>query len=454
MGLARVTLPTEGGEPSVTGLTQAGEFLGTPDYISPEQAEDPRRADIRSDLYSLGCTLYFLLTGQVPFPSANLVQKLRRQLTEAPPTVGAKRTDVPPGLDAIVQRLMARDPEGRLQTPAELIDTLERAEGSGWKVEGGRPSASPPSSTLDPSLSAAPSTWTSLKEVEAHAGGVVAMCLSPNGQLLLSGGLDETLRLWDAHRLREKSSVTGEIGPVQDVSLAPGAHWAASCALKLFYQDRLVQLWDLASGRELRRLKGHTDRVQAVAISPDGRRVASGGADQTIRLWALDQPGLPSQCLKGHTDVVTRLTFLPGGEQFLSASHDGTVRLWDTKTGAAKGQLPGGVGKVAALAFGGPSKRIAIAGDGLRIRQANGALTPLTGHRGRVLCVAFTPDGQRLLSGGSDGTIRLWRTDDGEELRSFDGHAGKVHAVVVAPDGKIAFSGGSDGILRRLALPT
>jgi serine/threonine protein kinase len=451
MGLARVVNPEEAGE-AVTSLTQAGEFLGTPDYISPEQAEDPRNADVRSDLYSLGCTFYFLLTGLVPFPGANLVQKLRRQLTEAPPAAAPRRPEVFPELDALLQRLMARDPADRFQTPADLIDALDNLRpGSG--VTAVPAAQSTVAAGPAPTLAGSSSSWTAAKEVEAHPGGVIVLSLSPDGRLLLSGGLDETLRLWDADRLREQASVAGEVGPVQDACLAPGGRWAASCALKLFFQDRLVQLWDLAGGRELRRLKGHAHRVFAVAVAPDGRRVASGGADQTVRLWSVDQPGSPSVVLNGHTDAVSRLTFLPGGDQLLSASHDGTVRLWDGKTGAAKGQLPGGVGKVLAVAFGGPSRRIAMAGDGLRVRQANGSFTALAGHRGVVLCVAFTPDGQRLLSGGSDGTVRLWRVEDGEELRCYEGHAGKVHAVAVGPDGKTAFSGSAGGTIRRWSLP-
>lgn len=70
-----------------------------------------------------------------------------------------------------------------------------------------------------------------------------------------------------------------------------------------------------------------------------------------------------------------------------------------------------------------------------------------------MLCVAFTPDGGRLLSGGADGTVRLWRTEDGEELRCFEGHTGKVHAVAVGPDGHVAYPGSADGTLRRWPLP-
>jgi WD40 repeat protein len=355
-----------------------------------------------------------------------------------------------PELDALLRRLMAREPAERFPTPADLIAALDTLRPGSAAAAGDRPSAT--GQTAEPTADTRQPTAE--KEVEAHAGGVTVLSLSGDGRLLLSGGLDETLRLWDVNRLREQASLGGDVGPVQDACVAPSGRWAVSCALKLFFQDRLVQLWDLAGGRELRRLKGHTDRVHAVAVSPDGRRVASGGADLTVRVWSVDQPGSPALVLKGHTEPVSRLAFLPGGEQLLSGSYDGTVRLWDTKTGAAKGQLPGGVGRVTAVAFGGSSRRLGIAGDGLRVRQANGTFTALTGHRGLVLCVAFTPGGHRLLSGGSDSTVRLWRVEDGEELACYEGNAAKVHAVAVSPDGRTAFSGSADGVLRRWALPS
>jgi len=241
---------------------------------------------------------------------------------------------------------------------------------------------------------------------------------------------------------------------VEQVCLAPGAKWAASCSVRLFKQDMVVQLWDLASGKERRRLRGHTDTVVSVAIAPDGRRVAAGGADGTLRLWSLEEPGAAALLLKGHTAAVRSATFLPEGGSLLSGSADGTVRQWDTKTGAAKGTINGQVGRIVALAFGGPSKRIAVAGDGFCVRQTNGSFTRLSGHDGPILGVAFSADGQLLVSGGSDGTVRLWRAADGEELARFEGHTGKVNAVVITPDARVAYSGGADGTLRSWPLPS
>jgi serine/threonine-protein kinase len=119
MGLARLA-PAAGD----ADLTASGMTLGTFDYISPEQARDPRAADVRSDLYSLGCTLFFMLAGRAPFAEGTMVQKLLQHQQDAPPDITAIRADVPERLAAILARLMAKDPNDRYQRPAVLAADL------------------------------------------------------------------------------------------------------------------------------------------------------------------------------------------------------------------------------------------------------------------------------------------------------------------------------------------
>src|SRR5204863_7751600 len=105
--------------------------MGTPDYVSPEQARDLHSVDIRSDLYSLGCSFYYLLTGQVPFPAGTSMEKLIRHSSEEPLPVEALRPDTPPEIVAIVRKLMSKKPENRYQTPAEVVQILEPYSVSG-----------------------------------------------------------------------------------------------------------------------------------------------------------------------------------------------------------------------------------------------------------------------------------------------------------------------------------
>ncbi|MCS6850187.1 MAG: protein kinase [Gemmataceae bacterium] len=119
-------------------LTQKGELLGTADYIAPEQAMDSHRVDIRADIYSLGCTFYFLLTGQPPFPEGSLAQKLIWHQLSEPNPVESLRREVPPSLAAMVRRMMAKKPADRFQTPADVANALE-AYLRGQPLAAGRP---------------------------------------------------------------------------------------------------------------------------------------------------------------------------------------------------------------------------------------------------------------------------------------------------------------------------
>jgi serine/threonine protein kinase len=105
-------------------LTQIGQFLGTPDYISPEQGQDTRLADIRSDIFSLGCTFFRMLTAQLPFPGESVAEKLAARETIDAPRISTLRSEVPAELDIVVARMLARDPNSRYQTPREVAQAL------------------------------------------------------------------------------------------------------------------------------------------------------------------------------------------------------------------------------------------------------------------------------------------------------------------------------------------
>ena len=137
MGLARLHQFDGDGD-----LTASGVTLGTFDYISPEQARDSRTADVRSDLYSLGCTMFFMLAGRPPFAEGSMVQKLLQHQQEPPPSIETVRTDVPRAFAAMLARLMEKDPVNRYQRPADLVtDLLSFAEAHGHMVVAQRPAA-------------------------------------------------------------------------------------------------------------------------------------------------------------------------------------------------------------------------------------------------------------------------------------------------------------------------
>lgn len=123
-GLARIAAG-EGSSVTSPTLTSPGMVLGTPDFVAPEQARNPAAADTRADLYSLGCTLYFLLTGRPPFGGDTTIAKLIAHMEDAPFPLTSLRTDLPPGLAEVVNKLMAKDPADRYATPAEVAQALQ-----------------------------------------------------------------------------------------------------------------------------------------------------------------------------------------------------------------------------------------------------------------------------------------------------------------------------------------
>jgi serine/threonine-protein kinase len=123
-GLARLQgAPEEG---TCSANREEGMLIGTADYIAPEQSRDPRLVDIRADIYSLGCTFYYLLTGQPPFPGTSLMQKILQHQQEEPPPVRTLRPDIPEELEAILGKMLAKQPEARYQIPLAVSVPLRR----------------------------------------------------------------------------------------------------------------------------------------------------------------------------------------------------------------------------------------------------------------------------------------------------------------------------------------
>ncbi len=164
MGLARLGHAQEASEASST-MTREGTVMGTLDYIAPEQAMDSHMVDIRADLYSLGCTLYFLLTGRAPFPGGTAMEKLLKHRLDEPTAVEQSRPGLPPGVAAVVRKLMAKRPEERYQTAAEAAAALAVA---------GRAKEIPAARAAVPKGEATAVGWSSLDTPSSGTANTVA----------------------------------------------------------------------------------------------------------------------------------------------------------------------------------------------------------------------------------------------------------------------------------------
>lgn len=384
MGVARLYQLRDLGEDSLTTLTRDGAVLGTPDYIAPEQLEDPHKADIRADLYSLGCTFYYLLSGRVPFPGGTLIQKLDRQRWQTPPSVDQLRAEVPSAVASVVRKLMAKHPDDRYRTPGELAAALEQLTRTGVLPAGHQPE--PLRETLC---------------LHGSGGPVIAAVFLTDGRSVLAACADRQLHLFDLETGVELRCFGQTPQEIACLAVAPVSGHV------LTGQGASVRIWDPATGQEIARLTGHNSAVCGIAVSRDGRQVVTGG-DRTLRLWYLNS-GREIQRWHGHRAEITCVALSGDGHHVLSAGRDQTLRLWDVRGG----------------------------------REVRRFAVP----RGLVLGAAFMPDGRSVVSGHFDTTIRLWEMDSGRELRRFSGHRQMIAAVAATSQGRV-ISGSHDRMLR------
>jgi WD40 repeat protein len=201
-------------------------------------------------------------------------------------------------------------------------------------------------------------------------------------------------------------------------------------------------VWQIPS-KELQTFIGHTSDVKSVAFSPDGKMIATGSSDNTIKLWNLQ--GKQLQTLTGHTSDVFSVAFSPDGKMIATGSRDNTVKLWNLE-GKELQTSAGHTDSVNSVAFSPNGKMIAIAtGKTVKLWNLDAReIQTFQGHTSYVSSVAFSPDGKTIATGSGDGTIKLWNLE-GEELQTFKGYTSDVNSVAFSPNGGMITSANDDG---------
>jgi len=553
------------------------QMIGTPLYMSPEQAQlSGLDVDTRSDIYSLGVMLYELLTGTTPFDREQMrtagYDEIRRIIREEEPprpstrlstlgpvaaTVSANRGSEPRRLSAlfrgeldwIVMKALEKDRNRRYDSASAFAADVERYLGDepvlarppsaqyrlgkylrrnrGPVLAGALVSAAVFAGVIGAAYGAieaqkqrevnsqreqaevardgeasakreaqeardrlaaweygrtmqvahqewrennVPTTlallgstrpefrgweWSYVRRLchadlltlKGHSGDVRCAAFSPDGARVATGGLDQTVRVWDVATGTTAVTFNGHAGPVQSVSWDAGGTRIVTASA-----DQTAKVWDAKTGAELLTLRGHTNQVTAAAFSPDGARVVTGAYDKTAEKTALvwdAKTGAEAINLRGHALGVTSVAFSPDGTRIVTGGIDKTARVWDAKTGAEVLILKNGhTGPLTAASFSPRGDWILTAGDRTaRVWNAKTGVevAVLQGHPELVQSASFSPDGSRIVTGSFDRTARVWDRETGAEIRLLKGHTHAITAASFSPDGaRVLTAGGND----------
>ncbi|KAG0366973.1 hypothetical protein BGX24_003463, partial [Mortierella sp. AD032] len=322
-----------------------------------------------------------------------------------------------------------------------------------------------------------------------HLGGVSSVAFSPDAKLLVSGGSDKTIRLWDVGTGQLIRTLEGHENAISKVLFSPNEIHIASSSF-----DKTVRIWSAKKGDCETTLRGHSESVIGVAYSPCGNRLVSSSEDGTIRMWN-PRSGSAGPVFRGHTDHVVSVAYSPDGKQFASCGRDMELRLWDCRAatkgavmfgrtnGASSEMYPYSTVKrygndgyktihptllrrwvdVVFDSFPDRVTNVTVSPDGTLVASASRNVVnvrskatqrQLKGHTKSVNCIVFSPDPQLIASGSSDKTTRVWNAHSGALVIVLEGHKGVVTSIAFSSAGHQIVTGSKDGTVRLWNLAT
>lgn len=284
--------------------------------------------------------------------------------------------------------------------------------------------------------------------LDGHDQSVTAVAFSPDSTLCASASEDHTIRIWETQSRRLRHVLAGHDGPVHCVAFIDGKRLASGG------DDGTLRFWDLDAGKEAHRLDLAKQQVRALAISPDATQLAAAGvnggdynAAATITLFDVEQRRAIRE-LTGHTSYITSLAYRPDGKRLASVSAD-ALKIWNAATGAEIASIPLRDATEPRVVWHPDGKRLAIAnGDvdkgSIRILDADTAkeTLKLTAHAGMAKALAFTPDGERLVATAGKNQVKLFDTVTGQEVLTLPGPTGLVRSIAFSTDGCWLAAGG------------
>ncbi|MFC9895770.1 WD40 repeat domain-containing serine/threonine protein kinase [Nocardia sp. NPDC127579] len=425
---------------TMTQSVRASFAYAAPELLSGEPV------DHRVDIYALGCTLYHLLAGAVPFARATLGATIHAHLAAPPPRLAQVRPGLPPHLDTVIATALAKTPGERYPTctafaqaafhaldpSSRVAPTMVAPAGPVWS--GTDPMVSPPGLSQSsphhgvPSAPGAPSSPASRSDP--------ALLSDPSGRQSDTG--DQPRRAVSRRRLLIAAVALPAVAVPAAVGLGAWRNRAAAGSAAAPSSAHLVI--------------AHPAAVHSVAFSPDGTKLATGCGDKSVRLWDFRTRQQVGPVMD-HIDQVNAVAFGPDGVLLASASADRNVQLWEVATGRRRGTPMLHPAVVDTVAFSPDGRTLASSGIGSRVRlwsveRTEQVTTNFAFDQHSYVALAFSPDGTRLAGGSIDRLASAWDPRTADEIGFGMSHSKPVTAVAFSPDSKLLATASDDGGVR------
>jgi len=489
--------------------TQLEQLIGTPAYMSPEQAEmSGLDIDTRSDIYSLGVLLYELLTGKTPFEAKELLaaglDEIRRTIREKEParpstrlsmmgkeelttTTQRRGTEAPKlisllrgDLDWIVMKCLEKDRTRRYETANGLARDIERhlnnepvvarAPSAGYRLRklvrrNKLAFAATTAVALALMAGIGVSTW---QAVRATRAGRTAELEKDHAQKAERVAIKEKHDAQEQSRRADAATLEARHNLyASDMLLAQHVREDGNLDLTLDLLNRhrpapgqadlrgweWRYLWSLCQSDELTTFVGNSAELGDLAISPNGSLVSIaewGPARTAVKVWSFPSGRLVA--IAETNDAAGSVAFSPDGKLLAFGTRSHGLKLWDTATHQEKTSFPGGYGpnRGSRLVFSPDGNTLAAAsGNEILLWNLENKKLSMTlkGHLDAITSLVFSPDGKTLISGGSDNSIRLWSLESGQDVARLSGTSA-VASLALSADGKTLASGAVDKTIR------